>query len=103
MAPASDARSHEERHVGKLLGLSAALGVALLMIWWFQLESQGFFHVTILAVVGFHVHYLLPLRHRLPFFLALSLAAVGVVFGWQGAWLVAIGLALVGICHLPIA
>jgi alginate O-acetyltransferase complex protein AlgI len=57
--------------------------------------------MTLLGV-GFVVHALLPLRRRLPFFAALSLATVPVTFGlWDGVFLIALGLALIGICHLP--
>jgi D-alanyl-lipoteichoic acid acyltransferase DltB (MBOAT superfamily) len=87
----------------RLLGLTAQLGLALLLIRQFQLESRTFFHVVVLATVGFVVHALLPLRYRLPFFACLSLASVWVAFGVSdGAWLLAIGAALIGICHLPV-
>ena len=56
------------------------------------------------AFCGFAIHALLPLRHRLPFFAALSLAGTALVLGMaNAAWLVGIGLVLIGICHLPIA
>jgi D-alanyl-lipoteichoic acid acyltransferase DltB (MBOAT superfamily) len=91
------------RATTRLLGLAAQLGLALLLIRQFQVESRTFFHVAVLAAAGFVVHALLPLRHRLPFFACLSLASVWVAFGVRdGAWLLAIGAALIGICHLPV-
>jgi hypothetical protein len=69
----------------------------------FQIESRAFLQLMVLTVGGFAVHYFLPLRHRLAFFLLLSVAAIGLVLGVvQGAWLIAIGLGLIGIAHLPI-
>jgi D-alanyl-lipoteichoic acid acyltransferase DltB (MBOAT superfamily) len=85
----------------KLLGLVAALGLLLLIIYYFKLESQAFFHLAALAFGGFVVHYLLPLPLRLPFFLLLSLSGAVLVFGWQALWLIALGLCLIGLCHIP--
>ena len=46
----------------------------------------------------------MPLRLRLPFFLALSLGGIGLVLGLTSAiWLIGLGLILIGICHLPIS
>jgi hypothetical protein len=92
----------DRRDLWKLAGLTCELGALLLVIYYFQLESVGFFRVAAIAFGGFVVHYLLPRRHRLPFFLLLSLAAIGVLFKWQAAWLVGLGLTLLGVCHLPV-
>jgi D-alanyl-lipoteichoic acid acyltransferase DltB (MBOAT superfamily) len=87
----------------RLLGITAQLGLALLLIRQFQLESRTFFHVATLAAGGFVVNALLPLRYRLPFFAGLSLATVWVALGVRdGMWLLAVGAALIGICHLPV-
>lgn len=68
----------------------------------FQIESNALLIVALLAFGGFIVHALLPLQVRLPFFTLLSLVGIGLVFGVQeGAWLIALGLSLIGICHLP--
>ena len=54
-------------------------------------------------IAAFLVHAFLPWKARLPFFLILSLAAPILVLGWiDGTLLVVFGLALVGICHLPL-
>ncbi len=82
-----------------------ALQVALLatIIRQFRVENAAFFQVTVLAFSGFIIHALLPLRYRMAFFLALSLAAVWLVFGvGSGLTLVGLGLVLIGICHLPV-
>ena len=85
----------------KVLGLGVELSLLLFVIYYFKLESQAFFHLAALASAGFLVHYFLPFRFRLPFFLALSLAGTALVLGWQAGWLIALGMALIGICHLP--
>jgi D-alanyl-lipoteichoic acid acyltransferase DltB (MBOAT superfamily) len=83
--------------------LGVELGLLLLVVRQFQLESPSFLRLTIVAVLGFGIHAWLPLRHRLPFFVALSLAAIVMILGVaNGAWLVAAGLVLIGICHLPV-
>lgn len=80
------------------------LGLLLLLLRQFQIESAAFLRLATLAFAGFAVHAWLPLRWRLPFFAALSLLGIGVVMGAENAlWMVAIGLTLIGICHLPIA
>jgi hypothetical protein len=70
----------------------------------FQIEGAAFLRLWLLGLAGFAIHAFLALRYRLPFFLGLSLAGIGLVLGLaHGAWLVAIGLVLIGICHLPLA
>ena len=67
-------------------------------------RAPAFLQVTMLAFAGFAIHALLPLRYRLPLFLVLSLAAIGLVFGLtNGLTLIAIGLTLIGACHLPVS
>jgi D-alanyl-lipoteichoic acid acyltransferase DltB (MBOAT superfamily) len=69
----------------------------------FQLESRAFFELSLLAFGGFAIHYLLPLRYRMGFFTILSLVSIGWVMGVpQAAWLIGLGLVLLGICHLPV-
>ena len=82
----------------------AQLGLLTLVLRQFQIESGAFLRLSLLAFAGFAVHAFLPLRYRQPFFLALSLAGIALVLGLaNGAVLVAIGLVLIGICHLPLA
>ena len=82
--------------------LAAQLGLLLLVMRQFQIESNAFVRVAALAFGGFAVHYFLPARLRSPFFLFLSLTSIAIVFGSAGAWLVGIGLLLICICHLPL-
>ena len=104
--------------------LQFALLVMIVESW--QLESQLLTRILWLAFAGFIIHHLLPHRFRLSFFALLSVFAVitgvghfgpNVFTGWvagrmstanflyhllPGSTLVAIGLGLIGLCHLPI-
>jgi D-alanyl-lipoteichoic acid acyltransferase DltB (MBOAT superfamily) len=80
------------------------LGLLALVLQQFQIESAVFMRLALLAFAGFALHALLPLRFRLPIFLALSMVGIGLVLGViDGLSLVAIGLALIGLCHLPVS
>ena len=73
------------------------------MIRSYRLEGRVFDKLAMLLWAGFTVHYFLPARWRLQFFGLLSAAGILVIFGpLPGAWLLGIGLAVIGICHLPI-
>jgi hypothetical protein len=88
---------------GKFLFLAFQLGLAIIVIYQFEIESRAFLYLSILTFFGFAVHYHLPLAARLPFFLALSLAGIALVFGIvNAAWLIGLGLGLLGIAHLPL-
>jgi D-alanyl-lipoteichoic acid acyltransferase DltB (MBOAT superfamily) len=79
------------------------LGLILLLIYQYRIESQTFFQIFALAAGGFAVHALLPLNLRLPFFVLISFAGIGLAFGWRdGGWLILAGITLISICHLPI-
>jgi D-alanyl-lipoteichoic acid acyltransferase DltB (MBOAT superfamily) len=83
-----------------LVGLQ--LGLLVVLVWAFEITSQGFLHLCILTFVGFHVHAVLPLRLRLPFFALLSLAGILLIGGlWLGAWMIGIGGALIALAHVP--
>src|SRR5437773_4685773 len=116
--------------VAQFLAVVVQFGLVVLLVQYWQLESQLLARLMWLAFVGFVIHHLLPLRFRLPFFAMLSLVAV--VFGLHGTGaktfvaglaggaplanfrlgdflyrlipglsLVGVGLGLIGICHLP--
>jgi D-alanyl-lipoteichoic acid acyltransferase DltB (MBOAT superfamily) len=87
-----------------LLLIVAELGLLLLLLRQYQIENAAFLRLSVLAFGGFIVHALLPLKYRLPFFAGLSLCGIALVLGWSnGAWLVGLGLVLIGICHIPIS
>jgi D-alanyl-lipoteichoic acid acyltransferase DltB (MBOAT superfamily) len=80
------------------------LGLLTLLLRQFQIESAAFIRLALLAFCGFAVHALLPMRYRLPFFVALSLAGIVLVLDIvNSVWIIGIGLVLIGICHLPVS
>jgi len=93
-------RSETLRYLALLAELALVLYV---IVFWYQLEGLAFRKFAVVLTAGFAVHYVLPARLRLPFFALLSLAGIVVIFGWsQGAWLIGIGLALIGLCNVPV-
>jgi hypothetical protein len=87
----------------KVLGIALQLGLLVLVIHEFSLESKALFHISILTLIGFLIHAFLPSRFRLSFFVLISLAGIAWVFGFSnGAWLIVIGTFMIGICHFPV-
>ena len=79
------------------------LGLLTLLLRQFQIESAAFLRLALLAFGGFAIHAWLPLRYRQLFFLALSLVGIVLVLDIaHGVSIIAMGLVLIGICHLPI-
>jgi len=89
----------------KFIAIAVQLSLLVVVMQMSFLEHSAFYHnVMLLTLYGFIIHYFLPLPYRLPFFLLLSLGGILGVFGLaDGAWLIGVSLALIGICHLPIA
>ncbi|MBX3669631.1 MAG: hypothetical protein KF778_14620 [Rhodocyclaceae bacterium] len=86
------------------LAVLTQLALVLLVLRQFQIESAAFLRLAMLACVGFAIHALLPLRMRLPFFVVLSMAGIGVVMGpANGVWMLLIGSLLIAVCHLPLS
>ncbi len=94
-----------ERERVQFLGLVLQVSLVALVIRVFHIESPAFYaRLMPLVVASFVVHHLLPMAWRLRFFAAASMAGIMLVFGWVGgAWLIGVSLALIAICHLPIA
>src|SRR5437762_4256587 len=112
--------------LAQFLAVVVQFGLIVLLLQYWQLESQQLSRLMWLAFAGFVIHHLLPVRFRLRFFAGLSLVAVitavghlgpNVITGWMhgkstlngflyqfvpGLTLIGIGLGLIGICHLPI-
>ena len=97
----------------RFLVILLQLGLFVVVLYLYDLESRAFLHVGIATFCGFAVHYFLPRTFRRPFFAALSLFCLATVFGFQlerwssaglaaAAWIVGLGLGIVGICHLPV-
>ena len=111
--------------LAQFLVVVAQFGLIVLLVGEWHLENLLLFRLMALAFVGFIIHHLLPFRFRLPFFASLSLVAVIVGLGGigprlfvegltgrislvnffypfiPGVTLIAIGLGLIGLCHLP--
>ncbi|HEX9728998.1 MAG TPA: SGNH/GDSL hydrolase family protein [Gemmatimonadales bacterium] len=88
----------------RLGGVAVQLLFLLLIIGEFRLATSGAANLLKLAATGMVINALLPLRLRLPFFALLSVAGIFLVLGMDaGAALVLIGLALIGLCHIPVS
>ena len=86
-----------------LLGVTLQLGVLVVLTRALQVVSTEFGQLMLLAFAGFIVHALLPQSARLPFFLLLSIAGIGLVVGLAPLlWLLLLGGALIGVCYLPL-
>jgi len=112
--------------VAPFFAILLQFGLIVVAVHNWQIESLSLARLMQLAFVGFVIHHLLPLRFRLPFFALLSLFAVVTALGQMGpktwvTWLtgrisftnflyhltpgltlIGIGLALIGLCHIPI-
>ncbi|NNF56965.1 MAG: hypothetical protein HKN04_01880 [Rhodothermaceae bacterium] len=89
--------------LGPIALVALQLGLLLLTFNVFDLErGSGFVALAPLILGGFVIHAVLPMRLRMPFFLALSLAGFWLLLGPPALILVGLGLGLIGICHLPI-
>ena len=88
----------------KTLAIAVQLALLLFVVERRSLvESPAVHQILRLAAGGFVVHALLPRRFRLPFFVLLSVAGILQVLGLvAGGWVLGLGLALLGICHLPV-
>ena len=89
---------------GRLSIVGVQLVIILLLARVFHIESPAFYaKVLPLAAGGFVVNHLLPLQYRPAFFAALGMTGIVLVFGAvPAASLIALGLGMIGLCHLPI-
>ncbi len=87
----------------RIAAIAFELGLLILVIRVFAIESKALLWLMVLAFGGFVIHHALPLRLRLPFFSLLSVAGIGVILGpASAAWLLFLGLAILAAAHLPI-
>jgi len=102
--PAELERADVREHLAKFGAIAAQLALLAVVIRLFSVENAAFYErVVPLTLAAFVLNHLLPLEYRLRFFVGASITGVLLVFGpGSGAWLLAIGLVLIGICHLPI-
>jgi hypothetical protein len=68
-----------------------------------RIEAASVDRVLLLALCGFVVNHFLPMAWREPFFAALSVSSLFLVFGaGHGLWLFALGSVLIALCHVPL-
>jgi D-alanyl-lipoteichoic acid acyltransferase DltB (MBOAT superfamily) len=88
----------------KIFGIAFQLALLILVIQAFRIQDNDFLHLAVMTLFGFLINAFLPLRLRLPFFALFSLTSILLILGLSnGLWLIAIGVTLIGISHLPIA
>lgn len=87
----------------KFFTILAELAFLFYVIYKFQIEQEHSLPlITPSLFFGFIVYNLIPLRFRLPFFFCLFCGTLGLLIGpANAAILVAIGLGLLLLCHLP--
>jgi D-alanyl-lipoteichoic acid acyltransferase DltB (MBOAT superfamily) len=87
----------------RALPILVQLALAVAVLTGYRVESASFRTALLALLVAYPVHVMLPPRARLPFFGLLGVAALVVVAGpVNAAWILALGLGLVGLAHLPI-
>lgn len=86
-----------------LLVVFAQLVLIVFLAGWFQIENPAFARLVLpYTAFGFVLHHLMPARHRLTYFAIFSLLGFVLVLGWiTAAWIVALTLVFVALCHLP--
>jgi alginate O-acetyltransferase complex protein AlgI len=91
------------RALGNFLRIWAHLGLLLGVVRVYRIEGRAFQLLVALAAVVLPVHYVLPLRWKQPCLLAVSLLAIGWIFGagTLGVVLLA-GAILIGLTYLPL-
>ena len=100
----SGAQNNARISIGHFALVGVQLLLVLVLLRQFQIEGKAFVELAAYSFAGFAVHAFLPLRWRLPFFALLSLGSIALVLGAaNAAWIITIGAALVGICHLPVS
>jgi len=78
------------------------VALAWLVVYLYTLEGPGFLKLFTLASAGFVVNIFLAARYRIWFFVGLSVCGLFLLLGPKdGVWLLAVGLSLIGIAHLP--
>jgi hypothetical protein len=102
LLPPKQAQPRSWQSLIEFCAISVQLVLLGILIWRFNLESPAFLQLCVFAFAGFAINYFLPLNYRLSFFVILSLAGIFLVLGTEAAaWTIGVGLALIGICHLP--
>ena len=86
----------------KILVIAGQLALLVIVIRQFQLVNTLFVRVVLLTFAGFLIHQFLPMKARLPFFLALSISGLASYSVSKRVPGCRHRLVLIGICYLPI-
>jgi D-alanyl-lipoteichoic acid acyltransferase DltB (MBOAT superfamily) len=102
-ATAAHAAKYSLSQLARVGAIAVQLALLTLVVRTFDIESGAFFRVMVIASVGFVAHHLAPARIRMPLFVVISVTGlVGVLGPANAAQIVGLGLAVIGIAHLPI-
>ena len=106
VASAADTRAPSQSVRSKFVRNSPSIGQLVLatsVIHLYRIDDPILFRIMILTTSGFCISVLLPKAYRLTLFVALSLLGCLLALGIRdGACLIAVGLALIGICRLSV-
>ncbi|WP_435008890.1 hypothetical protein P12x_000141 [Tundrisphaera lichenicola] len=92
------------RDLRAFLPIWGHLALILAVMKVYRVEGRALFLLTSIALAALPVHYLLTHKWKKPFFLAMSVVGLFVVFGiGPASAITALALALIGVCRLPIA
>ena len=92
------------RDLREFLPIWGHLALLLAVMKVYHVEGRALFLLTSIALAALPVHYLLDYRWKKPFFLAISVLGLFVVFGaGPGLAVSALAATFIGICRLPIA
>ncbi len=95
-------RWQSSRPVRFLLLLAQLVGLAFIVHLW-NIESTLFENLVLLSILGFAIHYWLPVAWRYRFFVGYSLACAFVILGIKASCgILLIGLLIYGLLRLPI-
>ncbi len=77
--------------------------LVVILVRWFDLENDVLQDLMVLALAGFLVWMMLPVRLRLIWFGVVSILGLVWIAGPLSAlWILSIGAVLIGCCHLPV-
>ena len=100
----ADEPSSCRRDLRRFLPILAHLALLLAVTKVYRLEGRAFLILMTVATLALPVHYILPFSWKKPFFSAVSIFGMALVFGpLTSACILALGCGLIGLTRLPIA